>query len=191
MLAFALLPAKGWSARKVVDDVAKVELQVPDNWKESRDAQKLILTAPEDSITLVFVTMPEAEIDKALAEADKILEESLGEIDWSEEDGEKGQQISNPHKLTGSMWMGTAQKGDVTVVVVAWDNPAENYLCMYYMATKVGTEKYDGDMKAIIQSLKPIGGEVAEEEPAAEEGAEEDAEEGAEEGDEKEGDEKE
>lgn len=172
----AMLPMSVHAGRKVTDDKAGIELEVPDAWKESRDENSLTIEPKDEAVALVFQTLEAENADAVIKAIDAELVKSLGPIVWENEG--KGKDI-DINGMKGKEWDGTAKEGAMIISCLALDTPAANILSIYYFATPESEKTYNDDLTAIIQSLKPQEG--AGEGEGEEEGEEEGGEEGKEE----------
>lgn len=170
----ATIPMSVQAGRKVVDETAQIQIEVPDSWKESRDANSLTIETADEAVAMVFRTLEADAADGVIKAIDSELEKSLGKLAWENEG--KGKEI-DINGMKGKEWDGTAKEGQVIVACLALDTPASKILAIYYFATPESDKKYAEEIGSVIKGLKPLEGDEEEEEGDGEEEGEEEGEE--------------
>lgn len=159
---------------------AQVEITVPDSWKQAPEGNVLKITAPDESMAVVFMVLSPSETDKALAEVDAELEKAIGEITWENEGNATDTEVNG---MQGDLWNGTAKEGKFQVECIALNTPSGKTLGIYWFDTPESEVKYEKDIDTIVNGLKPVAGAATpapDAAPAAGEGDTEETEEGAE-----------
>ncbi|MBF0408747.1 MAG: hypothetical protein HQM10_15475 [Candidatus Riflebacteria bacterium] len=156
------------SAKTLTHEAGKVEITIPDGWKEVASEDSLTVTSPDDSLAVVFSMFEAKEADKCFDNIDKELEKALGEIKW-ENDGKA--KVTDCNGMPCSEWSGTAKDGKMFVDCDSIDTPADKTLGIYYFSTEESLKKFEKDLDALVRGIKPLAAAPAPEpapaEPAA------------------------
>ena len=139
------------AATTITHKEAQVEIAVPDGWKSAQEDDMMSLTAPDDSIVVVFLVMPGETSDKTLEGIEKHLEKSTGKIAWDEKPKE-----DKVNGMDAEIWGGTAKDGKVQVEAVYVDTPSGKNLAIYWVSTPESEAKYTKDIDLIVKGLKPL-----------------------------------
>jgi hypothetical protein len=131
---------------------AKVQIMVPKGWHQSQDGDVLVISAPSDEMSVVFVVLEQNEADRAFKQMDRAVEKSVGEVDWDHDGNAVDEEING---MPTSEWNGTAKKGSIYVDVLSIDTPSDKNLGVYWFTAATAAKKYQADLKTIVKGLKP------------------------------------
>lgn len=137
---------------------AKIEITVPDTWKQSQDGNMLKVETADGEMAILFMVLEQAEKDKVLEAIDKSLEAKLGEIKWENDGNSKPEEING---MKGEIWNGTAKEGKFQVECISLDTPSDKNLGIYWFDTPESEKKYAKDIETIVKGLKPLAGAPA------------------------------
>jgi hypothetical protein len=140
---------------------AKVEITSPEGWKSSQEGDVVTIGAPDDSISVVFMVLPEGLEDKAIEEIEKNLEKAIGKVAWKEKPTHE-----EVNGMPSEIWEGTAKEGKMVVEAMYTNTPADKSLGVYWFSTPEADKKYEKEIETIVKGLKPMGG-AAPASPAA------------------------
>lgn len=113
----------------------------------------MTITAPDESMAVVFNVLEADVADKALEAMDKELEKAIGEIKW-DNDGKATEEEINGMKTYE--YNGKAKGGAMLVDCLVIDTPSEKSLAVYWFSTVEAEKKYEADIATIVKGLKPI-----------------------------------
>ncbi|MBF0500274.1 MAG: hypothetical protein HQM09_09080 [Candidatus Riflebacteria bacterium] len=152
-LAFICLVSGSAFATTLTHAKAKVEITVPDTWKSAQDGDVMTLSAPDDSMSVVFMIMDSAAADKAFESIDKDLEKNLGPITWANDGKAIDEKIND---MPTSEWNGKTKDGKMMVDCLSIDTPSDKALGVYWFSTEESEKKYEADIATIVKGLKPL-----------------------------------
>jgi len=134
----------------------KVEITIPDTWKVTTEGNNMRVEAKgeegkaDDDIAMDIELVSADNLEKSLDETDKLITKQLGEI-VSEKTGEVE---LNGMKTYIEDFKTKDGKYEVSVALIL--TPAQKFLCLYYYANPQASAKYEKDVQAILQSIKPL-----------------------------------
>jgi len=158
-LVFLLLPLAAAEARQDRDtrdyphEKTGVTITIPTSWTVETEGDVLTATTRDEAVGLAFIAIAGRNLEAALEEADKQLNEL---IDGLEADGEAEEVTLNGMKGIAIEGKGKVDGDEVTVGVLLLQAPRSG---MFILAVGAGPTKtlsrYEKDIEAIFGSLKP------------------------------------
>ena len=142
-------------AKEYNDKESGLSVNIPDDWKVSSEGNVLEASAGED-INLIFETLKADDVEAALTEAEKALTKELGELKT-----EKTAEVEI-NGMKAYIEDCTAKEGKINVSVMLLATPGKKMVLLYYIGTPEAEKKYEAELTAIVQSLKPATTEETE-----------------------------
>ena len=153
------------SAKTLTHEAGKFSVDIPETWKDKVDGDVLLVTAPDDSISIVMSLIDPKELDKACDVIETAVAKEIGDVTWDNEGKAKEETFNG---LNYTMWTGTAKEGKIIVSCDAIDTPAEKTLLCYWFEAKETQAKWQADVDKIVNGIKPLGAVAPAAAPAAE-----------------------
>ena len=141
------------SARTYPHATAKVQIDIPDNWKTETDEDTLAAEAPDGNLALFFGVMKATELDAALEALDEELSALVqnlrptGEVEKITINGMEGALIEGKGTVDGTA---------IEVALVILVTRGGKVLVGLGMGTPDAVKRYDPDIERIFKSIRPI-----------------------------------
>jgi hypothetical protein len=153
LVALSLLFATASSARTYPNEGARVQVDIPDNWKVESSNNELEAQSADGSIGLFFTVFPVAEIDKAMADIEKEIESHVKNL----KDNDDLKEIKHEGMTGASMTAtGTIEGESVTIGVVMFETSAKKVVLMMAAAKTSDWDKKKRDAESIFKTLRPL-----------------------------------
>jgi hypothetical protein len=132
------------------DDNAGIRLQAPKGWKTRLDGEQLIITAPDDSMTMVF-WVPEGSFDSAVKDLDRQLSKKIKRMKTTSSGSESSTNGMPIYTVAGT---GEVDGNDIEWSVDIIKAPKKPTIVLTF-AQPGAWEKHSDDMKEFVASIKP------------------------------------
>ncbi len=159
LVSFAQAETYIWSSAQVQFDIPEGWSQTLDGVPNATEGDTLVVSSPGDHIAMVFFVIDADDVEKAILKVQKDLEESLNDLEFSEDVSET--EINGMPMVTLS---GTAEKGKLEVSIDLVITPNAQVLTAVTIANPKEFKKWVNDLMKIVKSLQPYTEEEQEEE---------------------------
>ncbi len=132
------------------DDNAGIRLQAPKGWKTRLDGEQLVITAPDNSLTMVF-WVPEGSFDSALKDLDRQLSRKIKRMKTTTNGSESSTNGMPIYTVAGT---GEVDNNDIEWSVDLIKAPKKPTIVLS-IAQPGAWEKYSAEMKEFVASIKP------------------------------------
>lgn len=140
-------------ADQQVNKLANVSLDIPHDWKVTQEGPNEVLYLDPTNEAFVTLTVSEGADLKAVGDSmDAQLQKAATEIKWG------GQEKVTLNGMSGVGIKGTAKVSDKPVKIAALIllSPNKHGVILFGMVQTAAEAKHKDQMKAIVNSLKPI-----------------------------------
>ena len=132
------------------DDNAGIRLQAPKGWKTRLDGEQLIITAPDNSLTMVF-WVPEGSFESAIKDLDRQLSRKIKRMKTTTNGSESSPNGMPIYTIAGT---GEVDGNDIEWSVDIIKAPKKPTIVLTF-AQPGAWEKHSDDMKEFVASIKP------------------------------------
>lgn len=132
------------------DDKAGIRLQAPKGWKTRLDGEQLIITAPDDSMTMVF-WVPEGSFESAIKDLDRQLSRRVRRMKTTTNGTESSTNGMPIYTIAGT---GEVDGNDIEWSVDIIKAPKKPTIVLTF-AQPGAWEKHSDDIKGFVASIKP------------------------------------
>jgi len=132
------------------DDNAGIRLQAPKGWKTRLDGEQLIITAPDNSLTMVF-WVPEGSFDSAIKDLDHQLSKKIKRMKTTTNGSESSTNGMPIYTVAGT---GEVDGNDIAWSVDIIKAPKKPTIVLS-IAQPGAWDKYSAEIKEFVASIKP------------------------------------
>jgi hypothetical protein len=132
------------------DDNAGIRLQAPKGWKTRLDGEQLIISAPDNSMTMVF-WVPEGSFDSAIKDLDHQLSRKIKRMKTTTNGSESSTNGMPIYSVAGT---GEVDGNDIQWSVDIIKAPKKPTIVLS-MAQPGAWDKYSSEIKEFVASIKP------------------------------------
>jgi hypothetical protein len=132
------------------DDNAGIRLQAPKGWKTKLDGEQLIISAPDNSMTMVF-WVPEGSFNSAIKDLDHQLSRKIKRMKTTTNGSESSTNGMPIYSVAGT---GEVDGNDIQWSVDIIKAPKKPTIVLS-MAQPGAWDKYSSEIKEFVASIKP------------------------------------
>jgi hypothetical protein len=144
-------PAETNSEGVFHDDKAGIRLQAPKGWKTRLDGEQLIISAPDDSMTMVF-WVPEGSFESAVKDLDRQISKRVKRLKTTTNGSESSTNGMPIYTIAGT---GEVDGNDIEWSVDIIKAPKKPTIVLTF-AQPGAWGKHAADLKEFVASIKPI-----------------------------------
>ena len=150
----ALLATPAFSAtHKVPEDDPLVTIEIPDKWQTKEVGESVQATAPDDPVHVLIVPPEGSKIAETMGEAMRYIRNTGGIVVRADSIKKE------PGKLNGLdtqqlSWEGKDKNGDVKIQFTIVSLAERKSVLVARWGSPKGEQKYEADLKKILQSIK-------------------------------------
>jgi len=128
-----------------------ISVSIPDAWKVSTEGNVFTAKTSDEGISLTFESVKAEDVEKALAEAQKEIENELGPLTTvSTSEIELNGLGAFVEDCTAIV-----KGAKISVSMMLIMTPDKKVVLMYYFGTDESEKKYEKELTGIVESLKP------------------------------------
>lgn len=152
MLAAALVAIPAF-ADTITHKVAKISIDVPDNWKSSKDGDVITLTDKHEDVGISFVVVDTGSIRSAKKAAKIALKDTVKGMTFKEEkdveiNGMKGEAVDGDGTLDGK---------NIDFMAMVLDTPNDDKdLVVIALAEDEKLARHEKEVEHVFKHLKPL-----------------------------------
>jgi outer membrane lipoprotein-sorting protein len=132
------------------DDNAGIRLQAPKGWKTKLDGEQLVITAPDNSMTMVF-WVPEGSFESAIKDLDRQLSRKIKRMKTTTNGSESSTNGMPIYTVAGT--------GEVDGNNIEWSvdiiKAPKKPTIVLSVAQPGAWDKYSAEIKEFVASIKP------------------------------------
>ncbi len=152
LVAFLAIISYQSKATEYPHEEGKVKITIPDTWKVEINEETLTASTQDGTISLVFSIIEANTLDAALDEVDKQMATEFQEV-----------KIGEPEEIEINGMSAVSYDGsattDGTTIYIGGSlimTPSNKVLFIFAAAAPDAMEKYEKDIEAIANSIKPL-----------------------------------
>lgn len=152
--AFIAMASAQAGEYKLPKDKPLVTVTFPSDWKVKYDEGGLDVESADEEIYFYIDAHDDAGLDKAIKDTIDYLKKEKVTVDKASE--KKGQGKINGMDSASFSWSGKDKDGDTHVSLILFTPKEGKTILMLYWGTPAGEKKHGDEMKAIVESIKPV-----------------------------------
>lgn len=152
-LVTLLVAGAGALAEVKTHPTAKVSIDVPKEWKQNADGDKMMVIDPKGDVLVAMRVLEATELKAAAAKVDSVVSDLVFDLSW------EGKQERNVNGLPAVTIDGTgklkANATPVNVMAAIVATPSKKLMLLLVLADSTKLQAHAGELKSILGSIRP------------------------------------